>query len=130
MSVLLNLASALLVLPIVCLAGFFILVELTARQTLGSLIRGLFDLFLELPSYLSAAAVALVLFLVVLGAAIYAMTRVLFLLPLTILACGVVATSHVLWAAGPADAAGSPFLWMAAVGIVLSAVQLRRSIAY
>jgi hypothetical protein len=104
----------------------FVLVELTARQTVGSIIHGMLDLFLELPRYLIAAA----LLLLVLGAMIYAMVRVLFLFPLAVLACGLLAMSHVLWATGLADAASNPFLWMAIVGIVLSAVQLRRSISY
>ena len=126
MSILLNVVSALLVMPMVGLACFFVLVELTARQTLGSMLHGLLDLFLELPSYLIPAA----LLPLILGAAIYAMVRVLFLFPLAIFACGLVATSHVLWAAGVTDAWSNPLLWMAIVGMVLSAVQLRRAIAY
>lgn len=128
MSILLNLASALLVMPIVGLACFFVLVELTARQTLGSIMHGLLDLFLELPSYLVAAAAAVALLLTCLGTAIYAMVRMPFLFPLAILGCGLAATNHVLWATGLTDAPSNPFLWMAIAGVVLSVVQLRRSI--
>ena len=117
MSVFLNLAGAVLVLPIVALAGFFLLVEAAARQTLGSMLRWLGAALLSLPGNLAVVVAVAIGMLLGFAGIVYLMLRFRFLLPLTIVVLGGAASAHVLWATGMADAWDNPLLWAAALGM-------------
>jgi hypothetical protein len=127
MSILLNLASAVLILPIVSLAAFFLAVEVAARQTLGSFLSWFGRLLLSLPEFTTVIAGMIGLLLAAV-ALIYLMVRFHFLLPLTIILLGVAASAHVVWATAAEGAAGNPLLWAAVVGVGLAAAQFRRAV--
>jgi hypothetical protein len=123
MSAVLNIAGAALVLPNTALALFFLGVGIAARQTLGTLAKGVARLLLELPPFeylpfLALPAIAIVV----------AMIRMPILLPLSILAIGVVSSLYVFWALGLREGAANPLAWLSAVGLALAGIQVWRSL--
>ena len=128
MSIVLNLASILLTLPIAALAGFFLLVGAVTRMTIGMVFDRLAG-FLEFLGDPLLAAGAMIAPIAGAAAVIYLMTRFRVLLPMTVLVLGLAASIFVLSATGFGEAAANPLLWAAAAGLVASAVQLRRALA-
>jgi hypothetical protein len=102
---------------------FFLAVGIAAQQSLGTLVKAFARLLLELPPFEYAP------FLILPGITIViAMIRVPILLPLSILAIGVVSSLYVFWALGWRQGAANPFAWLSAVGLVLAGIQLWRSL--
>jgi hypothetical protein len=128
LSIVLNLASVLLTLPIAALGCFFLLVGAVTRMTIGAMFDRLVDFLEFLGDPLSAAGVMIALTLAT-AAVIYLMIRFRVLLPVTVLVLGLAALTFVLSATGFGEAAANPLLWAAAAGLIASAVQLRRALA-
>jgi len=130
MSVFLNIISAVLILPVVLLAAFFLFIDALTGQTLGSL----FDVILAPLQILSdpdsraSVAVAVLLAIVVPASVIYLTIRFVFLFPSLILVLGLGSLSCVVWDTGVRVAADNLLAWAAVVGVILSAVQLRRTL--
>ena len=123
MSAVLNIAGAALVLPNTALALFFLGVGIAARQTLGTLLQAFGRMLLELPPFEYLPFLALPVIVVVV-----AMVRMPILLPLSILAVGVVSSLYVFWTVGPREGAASPLTWLSAVGLMLAGIQIWRSL--
>ena len=126
-SAVLNLAGAALVLPNAALALFFIGVGVAARQTLGSALKGLARMLLELPSFEYLVLVVL-LALATIAAFVFAMVRMPILLPIAVLVIGIASSLYVLWALGLREGAGSPLTWLSAMGLALAGIQLWRTL--
>jgi hypothetical protein len=130
MSVFLNIMSAVLILPVVLLAAFFLFIDALTGQTLGSLFDAIMAPLQILPDPDSRAsvAVAVLLAITVPAGVIYLTIRFAFLFPLFILVLGLGSLSCVLWDTGIRGAADNLLPWAAVVGVILSAAQLRRAL--
>jgi hypothetical protein len=130
MSVFLNIISAVLILPVVLLAAFFLFIDALTGQTLGSLFDAIMAPLQILPDPDSRAsvAVAVLLAITVPAGVIYLTIRFAFLFPLFILVLGLGSLSCVLWDTGIRGAADNLLPWAAVVGVILSAAQLRRAL--
>lgn len=123
MSAALNIAGAALVLPNTALALFFLGVGIAARQSLGTIMKGVARILLELPPFEYMPFLMLPAIVIVV-----AMIRMPILLPLAILAIGVVSSLYVFWALGLRQGAANPFAWLSAIGLMLAGIQLWRSL--
>ena len=126
-SAVLNIASAALVLPNAALALFFLGVGIAARQTLGSALKALAHMLLELPSFEYLVLVVLLAMAAIL-AFVFAVIRMPILLPIAVLVIGFASSLYVLWALGLREGAGNPLTWLSAVGLVLAGIQLWRTL--
>jgi hypothetical protein len=126
-SAVLNIAGAALVLPNAALALFFLGVGVATRQTLGSVMKGLVRMLLELPSFNYLVIVALLAIAAIL-AIVFAMVRMPVLLPIAVLVIGVASSLYVFWALGLREGAGNQLAWLSAVGVVLAGIQLWRQL--
>jgi hypothetical protein len=124
-SAVLNIAGAALVLPNAALALFFFAVGVAARQTMGSAVKALVRMLLELPSFEYLWLLAL-LAIATICAFVFALVRMPILLPITILAIGVASSLYVFWALGLREGAANPLAWLSAAGLVLAGIQLWR----
>ena len=127
MSIVLNVAGVALVLPNAALALFFLGVGVAARQTLGSALKALAHMLLELPSFEYLVLVVLLAMAAIL-AFVFAVIRMPILLPIAVLVIGFASSLYVLWALGLREGAGSPLTWLSAVGLVLAGIQLWRTL--
>jgi hypothetical protein len=123
MSAVLNIFGAALVLPNTALAVFFLAVGIAAQQSLGTLVKAFARLLLELPPFEYLPFLALPAIVIVV-----AMIRMPILLPLSILAIGVVSSLYVFWALGLRQGAANPLAWLSAAGLVLAGIQLWRNL--
>lgn len=123
MSAVLNIAGAAFVLPNTALALFFLGVGIAARQSLGTIMKGVARILLELPPFEYMPFLMLPAIVIVV-----AMIRMPILLPLAILAIGVVSSLYVFWALGLRQGAANPFAWLSAIGLMLAGIQLWRSL--
>jgi hypothetical protein len=127
MSAVLNIAGAALVLPNAALALFFLGVGIAAQQTLGSALKSLVHMLLELPSFEYLVLVVLLAMAAIL-AFVFAVIRMPILLPIAVLVIGAASSLYVIWALGLREGAGSPLTWLSAVGLLLAGIQLWRTL--
>ena len=130
MSIFLNIASVVLVLPVVAIAFFFLVMDAVVGRPLGAVFDRAMSLLLWLPDPNSPVSLILAICLplfVVAGLA-YLMIRVAYLFPLVVMLLGAASLVCVITEAHDPPGAGNLFFWAAGLGIALSAVQLKRSL--
>ena len=130
MSIFLNIASAVLIIPIVILAVFFLFIDVLAGGTFAGLLDALLAMlrFLPDPDDPKAVFAAALPTMAVLAGGIYLMIRISFLFPLTVFLLGLGSLGCVILDASTGPEPDNFLLWVGVVGVVLAAVQFRRAL--
>lgn len=127
MSIFLNIASVVLVLPVVATAVFFLVMDAIVGRPLGAVFMSIL-LWMPDPNSPVSAMLAICVLLFVIAGLSYLMIRVVYLFPLIVLLVGAASLVCVITEAHDPPGAGNLFLWAAGLGITVSAVQLKRSL--
>lgn len=131
MSIFLNIVSAVLILPLVAFSLFILSVDMVSGRPAGHWFGKMLDILLWLlpdpdnPVSVLIGLLAMVLFL---AGLVYLMIRFVFVYPLIMLVLGVLTLAFTTLDTSAPPTADDLLLWAGGLGILASAVQLKRSL--